>query len=98
MGYCFRLAARVLSSASSHRQDNTYHGLDLFVVVFLCVFSSFFVEVVFFWWVFGGRFLSLKELYIYIFFIIIIIIIISAALYTACYSFYKDKIVIYAVI
>ena len=27
MGYSFRLAARVLLCASSHRQDNTYHGL-----------------------------------------------------------------------
>ena len=27
MGYYFRLAARVLLYASSHRQDNTYHGL-----------------------------------------------------------------------
>ena len=27
MGYTFRLAARVLLYASSHRQDNTYHGL-----------------------------------------------------------------------
>ena len=27
MGYCFRLAARVLLYASSHRQANTYHGL-----------------------------------------------------------------------
>ena len=27
MGYRFRLAARVLLYASSHRQDNTYHGL-----------------------------------------------------------------------
>ena len=27
MGYSFRLAARVLWYASSHRQDNTYHGL-----------------------------------------------------------------------
>ena len=27
MGYPFRLAARVLLYASSHRQDNTYHGL-----------------------------------------------------------------------
>ena len=27
MGYSFRLAARVLLYASSHRQDNTYHGL-----------------------------------------------------------------------
>ena len=27
IGYYFRLAARVLSYASSHRQDNTYHGL-----------------------------------------------------------------------
>ena len=27
MGYFFRLAARVLLYASSHRQDNTYHGL-----------------------------------------------------------------------
>ena len=26
-GYCFRLAARVLLYAPSHRQDNTYHGL-----------------------------------------------------------------------
>ena len=26
MGYSFRLAARVLLYASSHRQDNTYHG------------------------------------------------------------------------
>ena len=26
-GYSFRLAARVLVYASSHRQDNTYHGL-----------------------------------------------------------------------
>ena len=25
-GYSFRLAARVLLYASSHRQDNTYHG------------------------------------------------------------------------
>ena len=25
--YTFRLAARVLLYASSHRQDNTYHGL-----------------------------------------------------------------------
>ena len=27
MGYTFRLAARVLLYASSHRQDNTYHSL-----------------------------------------------------------------------
>ena len=27
MGYSFRLAAMVLLYASSHRQDNTYHGL-----------------------------------------------------------------------
>ena len=27
MGYSFRLASRVLLYASSHRQDNTYHGL-----------------------------------------------------------------------
>ena len=27
MGYSFRLTARVLLYASSHRQDNTYHGL-----------------------------------------------------------------------
>ena len=27
MGYSFRLAARVLLYAQSHRQDNTYHGL-----------------------------------------------------------------------
>ena len=27
MGYSFRLAARVLLYASSHRQDNTYHCL-----------------------------------------------------------------------
>ena len=27
MGYSFRLAARVLLYASTHRQDNTYHGL-----------------------------------------------------------------------
>ena len=27
MGYSFRLAVRVLLYASSHRQDNTYHGL-----------------------------------------------------------------------
>ena len=27
MGYYFRLAARVLLYASSHRQDNTYHGI-----------------------------------------------------------------------
>ena len=27
MGYSFRLTARVLFYASSHRQDNTYHGL-----------------------------------------------------------------------
>ena len=27
MGYSFRLAARVLLYASSHRQDDTYHGL-----------------------------------------------------------------------
>ena len=27
MGYSFRLAARVLFYASSHRQDNTYHDL-----------------------------------------------------------------------
>ena len=27
MGYSFRLAARVLLYASSHRLDNTYHGL-----------------------------------------------------------------------
>ena len=26
MGYSFRLASRVLLYASSHRQDNTYHG------------------------------------------------------------------------
>ena len=26
-GYSFRLSARVLLYASSHRQDNTYHGL-----------------------------------------------------------------------
>ena len=28
MGYSFRLAARVLLYASSHRQDNTYHSLS----------------------------------------------------------------------
>ena len=27
IGYSFRLAARVLLYASSHRQDDTYHGL-----------------------------------------------------------------------
>ena len=27
MGYSFRLAARVILYAPSHRQDNTYHGL-----------------------------------------------------------------------
>ena len=27
IGYSFRLAARVLLYASSHRQDNTYHSL-----------------------------------------------------------------------
>ena len=27
IGYSFRLAARVLLYASSHRQDSTYHGL-----------------------------------------------------------------------
>ena len=27
IGYSFKLAARVLLYASSHRQDNTYHGL-----------------------------------------------------------------------
>ena len=27
MDHSFRLAARVLSYASSHRQDSTYHGL-----------------------------------------------------------------------
>ena len=27
MGYSFRSAARVLLYASSHREDNTYHGL-----------------------------------------------------------------------
>ena len=27
MGYSFRLAVRVLLYVSSHRQDNTYHGL-----------------------------------------------------------------------
>ena len=27
MGYSFRLAAKILLYASSHRQDNTYHGL-----------------------------------------------------------------------
>ena len=27
MGYSFRLAARVLLYASSHRQDNAYYGL-----------------------------------------------------------------------
>ena len=27
MGYSFRLAARILLYASSHRQDNTYHSL-----------------------------------------------------------------------
>ena len=27
IGYSFRLAARVLLYASSHKQDNTYHGL-----------------------------------------------------------------------
>ena len=27
IGYCYRLTARVLLYASSHRQDNTYHGL-----------------------------------------------------------------------
>ena len=27
MGYSFRLAAKVLLYASSHRQDNTYHSL-----------------------------------------------------------------------
>ena len=27
MGYCFRLTARILLYAPSHRQDNTYHGL-----------------------------------------------------------------------
>ena len=26
-GYSFRLAARILLCASSHRQDSTYHGL-----------------------------------------------------------------------
>ena len=27
IGYCYRLTARVLLYAPSHRQDNTYHGL-----------------------------------------------------------------------
>ena len=27
IGYSFRIAARVLLYAPSHRQDNTYHGL-----------------------------------------------------------------------
>ena len=27
MGFSFRLAARFILYASSHRQDNTYHGL-----------------------------------------------------------------------
>ena len=27
MGYSFRLAARIILYASSHRQDNTYHGV-----------------------------------------------------------------------
>ena len=27
IGYCYRLAARVILYAPSHRQDNTYHGL-----------------------------------------------------------------------
>ena len=27
IGYAFRLATKVLSYASSHRYDNTYHGL-----------------------------------------------------------------------
>ena len=27
IGYLFRLAARVLLDASSHRQDNTYHSV-----------------------------------------------------------------------
>ena len=27
MGYCFRLAAKVLLYAPFHRQDSTYHGL-----------------------------------------------------------------------
>ena len=27
VGYCYRLTARVLLYAPSHRQDNTYHGL-----------------------------------------------------------------------
>ena len=31
MGYSFRLAARVLLYAPSHRQDNTYHGLFFFL-------------------------------------------------------------------
>ena len=33
MGYSFRLAARVLLYASSHRQDNTYYGLFFTPVV-----------------------------------------------------------------
>ena len=32
MGYSFRLAARVLLHASSHRQDNTYHGVCYTIV------------------------------------------------------------------
>ena len=32
MGYSFRLAARVILYASSHRQDNTYHGFVTHVV------------------------------------------------------------------
>ena len=31
MGYSFRLAARVLSYAPSHRRDSTYHGIYLFL-------------------------------------------------------------------
>ena len=46
MGYAFRLTARVLLYASSHTQDNTYHGLcytsrgaqaGLFQSISLCV-------------------------------------------------------------
>ena len=39
MGYSFRLAARVLLYAPSHRQDNTYHGLFRYALTRLRVAS-----------------------------------------------------------
>ena len=38
MGYSFRLTARVLLYAPSHRQDNTYHGLHYTFIIEICCY------------------------------------------------------------